>query len=61
MEHLNGAKNHSESAAVGFLVLVCHNLGVESTIILWRGRSLELVQCCRSFGPSTSRPPPDPR
>lgn len=39
---------------------VWHNPGVQSTVILWRGRSLEPVQCCRSFGPSTSRPHPEP-
>lgn len=30
------------------------------TVILWRGKSLEPVRCCRSFGPSTSHPLPDP-
>lgn len=28
-------------------------------LILWRGRSLEPVPCCRCFGPSTSRPRPE--
>lgn len=36
--------------------LVWHNQGFEITIILWRGKSLEPVQSCRSFGPSTSHP-----
>lgn len=59
--YLQLASKRSKNVVVALLCLldVTEDLN-QITVILWQGKSLEPVRCCRSFGPSTSHRLPEP-